>query len=306
MDNGSRTPHSALRILVPATTANLGPGFDCLGMALSLYKELEVEVTEHGLEIDIEGEGAAELARDSSNLILQSAQRVFDRVGYQPRGLHLRSINRLPLMSGLGSSSAAIVGGLLAANELTGNQLTRDDLLRLAIEIEGHPDNVAPALLGGLVIVASGDPGPIVQHVEVPDLRVVVVTPELRVSTEEARRLLPTTVPHTDAVFNTGRVALVVHALSHGDFDLLGRAMDDRLHQPFRKQLITGYDEVVGAAKAAGASAVAISGSGPTLIAFAPERHEEIAAAMQQAFAAHEINSRVWVLEVDRWGARRT
>ena len=293
-----------MKVLVPATTANLGPGFDCLGMALALYQEIELTEIPHGLEIVIDGEGAAELSHDAGNLILRSAQRVFDRVGYVPPGLCLRSINRIPMMGGLGSSSAAIVGGLVAANQLTNNQLTSSQLLDLAIEIEGHPDNVAPALLGGLVIVAADDNGPIVDRVDVPDLTVVVINPDLRVATKTARRILPTQIPRADAIFNAGRVALVTLALSRGDLDLLGRAMDDRLHQPLRKFLIIGYDMVLAAAKAAGAAAIAISGSGPSLIAFAHDRHAEIAAAMTAAFAANQIESRTWVLKVDRTGAR--
>ena len=299
-----------MKVLVPATTANLGPGFDCLGMALALYQEIQLEEIPHGLDIVIDGEGAAELSHDAGNLILRSAQRVFDRVGYEPSGLCLRSINRIPMMGGLGSSSAAIVGGLVAANALTNYQLTNHQLLDLAIEIEGHPDNVAPALLGGLVIVAAGgdgpadDKSPIVARVDVPDLTVVVINPDLRVATKTARRILPAQIPRADAIFNAGRVALVTLALSRGDLDLLGRAMDDRLHQPLRKYLIIGYDMVLAAAKAAGAAALAISGSGPSLIAFAYDRHAEIAAAMSAAFAANQIDSRTWILKVDRAGAR--
>jgi homoserine kinase len=318
MNDQFRNPHSAIRIQIPATTANLGPGFDCLGMALSLYNEIEIEMLQAddnpplmpldyrpagAYEIFIDGEGSIELPRDVGNLIARSMQRVFDQINFEHHGLRIRSINRIPLMGGLGSSSAAIVGGLIAANELSGNQLTHTELLTLAIEIEGHPDNVAPALFGGLVIVASDQRGPIVSQVEVPEMKVVLVTPNLRVSTEEARRLIPKTILHSDAVFNAGRVALVAQALSSGDYDLLGRAMDDRLHQPFRKHLITGYDEVMGAAKSAGASAMAISGSGPSLIAFAPDRHAVIAKAMQAAFKQHGVESRAWILEVDRAGA---
>jgi homoserine kinase len=293
-----------MKVLIPATTANLGPGFDCLGMALALYQEIQLEEIPHGLDIVIDGEGAAELAHDAGNLVLSAAQRVFDRAGYQPTGLRLRSINRIPLMGGLGSSSAAIVGGLVAANQLTNHQLTNSQLLDLAIEIEGHPDNVAPALLGGLVIVAADDHGPIVERIDVPDLTVVVINPDLRVATKTARRILPMHTPRADAIFNASRMALVTLALSRGDLDLLGRAMQDRLHQPLRKYLIIGYDDVLAAAKSAGAAAVAISGSGPSLIAFAADRHAEIAAAMTQAFAAKHIDARTWVLKVDRLGAR--
>ena len=148
--------------------------------------------------------------------------------------------------------------------------------------------------------------GPIVDRVDVPDLTVVVINPDLRVATKTARRILPAQIPRADAIFNAGRVALVTLALSRGDLDLLGRAMDDRLHQPLRKFLIIGYDDVLGAAKAAGAAAIAISGSGPSLIAFAHDRHAEIADAMTAAFAAKAIAARTWILKVDRDGARVT
>jgi homoserine kinase len=297
------------RILVPATTANLGPGFDCLGMALALYNEIEViplDAPPASTEIvEIEGEGSLELPCDDRNLIVYGMHRVFARAGINPPPFMLRTINHIPMMSGLGSSSAAIVGGIVAGNELIGNVFTRDDLLTLATEMEGHPDNVGPALLGGLIVAVATADLPILAQVELPPLQAVIVTPDLRVATDEARRILPPMLSRHDAIYNIGRAALVVQALSKGDFDLLGRAMDDRLHQPYRKHLIKGYDDVVSAAKEAGASAVAISGSGPTLIAFAPDRHKAIAHEMRQAFAVHEINSRAWVLAVDRLGARR-
>jgi homoserine kinase len=302
-------PHSPFKILVPATTANLGPGFDCLGMALALHNEIEVSPLDTPPAatdiVEIEGEGSLELPRDDRNMIVYGMHRVFARAGMNPPPFRLKTINHIPLMSGLGSSSAAIVGGIVAGDELIGNPLSRNDLLTLATEMEGHPDNVGPALLGGLIVAVATAGLPIVAQVEVPPLQAVVITPDLQVSTDEARRMLPSMLSRHDAIYNIGRAALVVQALSKGDFDLLGRAMDDRLHQPYRKHLIKGYDDAVSAAKETGASAVAISGSGPTLIAFAPDRHEAIAHEMQQAFAVHEINSRAWVLEVDRLGARR-
>ncbi len=299
----------SFRVIVPATTANLGPGFDCLGMALSLYNEIEVIPLDAPPDstdiVEIEGEGASELPRDDRNMIVYGMHRVFARAGVTPPPFMLHTANHIPMMSGLGSSSAAIVGGIVAGNELIDRCLTRDDLLALATEMEGHPDNVGPALLGGLIVAVATASVPIITQVKIPALQAVIVTPDLRVATDEARRILPPMLSRHDAIYNIGRAALVVQALSKGDFDLLGRAMDDRLHQPYRKHLIKGYDDVVSAAKEAGASAVAISGSGPTLIAFAPDRHQAIAHEMRQAFAVHEINSRAWVLEVDQLGARR-
>ena len=309
MSNRFRTPHSAFRILVPATTANLGPGFDCLGMALSLTNEIDVIPLDAPPDpaelVEIEGEGVLELPSDDRNMIVYGMHRVFARAGLTPPPFKLCTRNHIPMMSGLGSSSAAIVGGLVAGNELIVRPFSRDDLLTLATEMEGHPDNVGPALLGGLIVAVATASLPVVTQVEVPPLQVVVVTPDLRVATDEARRILPPMLSRHDAIYNIGRAALVVQALSKGDYDLLGRAMDDRLHQPYRKHLIKGYDDVVSAGKAGGASAIAISGSGPTLIAFAPEHHKTIAHEMRQAFAVHEVNSRAWVLEVDRLGTRR-
>jgi homoserine kinase len=308
-DEGSRNMIDPFRILVPATTANLGPGFDCLGMALSLYNEIDViplgELPDPSELVEIEGEGVLELPSDDHNMIVYGMHRVFARAGINPPPFRLSTRNHIPMMSGLGSSSAAIVGGLVAGNELIGRPFSRDDLLMLATEMEGHPDNVGPALLGGLIVAVATASMPIVAQVEVPPLQVVVVTPDLRVATDEARRILPPMLSRHDAIYNIGRAALVVQALSRGDFELLGQAMDDRLHQPYRKHLIKGYDDVVSAGKAGGASAIAISGSGPTLIAFAPDHHKAIAHEMRQAFAVHEVNSRAWVLEVDRLGTRR-
>src|SRR3974377_1213028 len=269
--------HSPFRVLVPATTANLGPGFDCLGMALSLYNEIEVRPFHTPPDstdiVEIEGEGAAELPCDDRNMIVYGMHRVFARAGITPPLFTLKTINHIPMMSGLGSSSAAIVGGIVAGNELIDRPFTRDDLLTLATEMEGHPDNVGPALLGGLIVAVATASLPVITQVEVPPLEAVIVTPDLRVATDEARRILPPMLSRHDAIYNIGRAALVVQALSKGDFDLLGRAMDDRLHQPYRKHLIKGYDDVVSAAKEAGASPVPLRGSGPTLLAFAPARH---------------------------------
>ena len=287
-----------VHVRVPATTANLGPGFDVLGMALGLWNEVVLSPADR-LDIVLRGEGAETLPRDKTNLLYRAMERLAQEVGRALPPVRVEMVNRIPMQAGLGSSSAAIVGGLVAASALLGVSLPQEVILRLAVAIEGHPDNVAPALYGGLVAVTRDEAGPIVVRIPVPDtLRVVIALPGVHVSTEEARRLLPTTVPHRDAVFNVGRAVLVVQALSRGDFALLGRVMADRLHEPYRKVLIPGYDAVVRAAREAGAAAVTISGSGPALAAFAPAEHESIAAAMQQAFADAGVRARVWVLPV--------
>ncbi len=288
----------SVHVRVPATTANLGPGFDVLGMALGLWNEIRVAPSPR-LDIVITGEGEGILPRDEGNLVYRAMQRLAAHVGRPLPPLRLEMTNRIPLQAGLGSSSAAIVGGLRAATALLDVEVDQGDLLRLAVEMEGHPDNVAPALYGGLVAVVMDEAGPIVASFPVPeDMRVAVVLPDVRVSTEDARRLLPASVPHADAVFNVGRAVLTVHALTRGDFPLLARVMRDRLHEPFRKRLIPGFDDVVAAGKAAGAAAVVISGSGPALAAFAREGHETIAQAMVDAFARTGLAARWWVLDV--------
>ncbi|OGO42484.1 MAG: homoserine kinase [Chloroflexi bacterium RBG_16_57_9] len=293
-----------ITVRVPATTANLGPGFDCLGLALTLYNRVEMDSLPSGLSIEIEGEGADSLPKDVFNLVYRSTHALFDRIGRRPPGIRLRLINAVPLMRGLGSSSAAVIGGLMAANTLAGAPLDQHSLLALATEIEGHPDNVAPALFGGLVAVSSHEGEVLYARPAIAPLHVVVVTPDLQVSTAMARRILPTQVSRADAVFNVGRAVLVALALQAGDFDLLGRAMEDRLHQPYRARLIPGLDNVFEAARAAGAAGVAISGAGPSVVAFGPEKHEAIAQAMVNAFDTAGLNARSFILGIDTAGAQ--
>lgn len=291
-------------VTVPASTANLGPGFDCLALALSLRNTVELYEASQGLEIDVEGEGEDRIALDSTNLIARAAEAVFERVGRRPAGLRVHAVNGIPVGSGLGSSSAAIVGGLAAANALVDGRLTRDDLLRLATGIEGHPDNVSAALFGGLTLASASGEELLVKSLSVPPLKVVIALPDLRLSTAEARAALPAQVPLKDAVFNIGRALFTVQALTQVDYDLLRFAMADRLHQPYRRSLIPGFDAVVMAARKAGAAAVALSGAGPALVAFAPDRYWDIANAMQAAFAAAGLASRTFVLPVDRQGVQ--
>ncbi len=287
-----------MRVRVPATTANLGPGFDVLGLALGLWNTLDIALAPQ-TRITVAGEGADTLPTDEENLVYRAMQALADYVGRPLPPVHLHLHNRIPLQAGLGSSSAAIVGGLLAAQAVLGISLPEEETLALAVRLEGHPDNVAPALLGGLVAVAMVDGHPLAVRVPVPDhLRVVIVLPAVRVSTEAARQLLPAAVPFEDAVFNVSRAVLTVQALSRGDWDLLSRVMEDRLHQPYRKRLIPAYEAVVRAAKDAGARAVVISGSGPALAAFAGEGHDAIGQAMVHAFAAAGVQARAWVLPV--------
>lgn len=296
-----------VRVSIPATSANLGPGFDCMGLALSLHNHVEVRTLGHGFLIEIDGEGSEHLPRDETNHIARGAFSVFDRVGSRPPGLHIISTNHIPAGSGLGSSATALVGGVVAANWLLGEPLGRDEMLNLVVELEGHPDNVSAALLGGLTVSSFTEDGLAVRRVPVAPMQVVVVMPDVQTSTREMRATLPTTVSFPDAVANIGRALLVSEALRDGDFDLLGAVMHDRLHEPYRRKHIPGFQQVVNAAYAARASSVAISGAGPSIIAFAPAHHEAIQEAMIAAFRDKgSIRARGWVLPVEMQGARVT
>lgn len=292
-------------VRVPATSANLGPGFDCLGLALSLFHTVTFTVQETpAVTITAAGEDAHKIPTDASNLVLTSARLVFDRLGSRPPGLHIRQENHIPIGSGLGSSSSAVLAGMLGANALLGEPLSRAEILQLATDLEGHPDNVAPAIHGGLILGVQTPDGLVVEPIAVPPLRVVVVLPDFHLLTSAARAALPRQVPLADAIFNAGHMGLLVRALETADYAKLRIAMDDRLHQPYRLPLITGMADAFVAARAAGAAGVALSGAGPSLIAFAPDGHAEIARTVTAAFARAGMASRHWILSVAPEGAR--
>jgi homoserine kinase len=253
------------RVRVPATSANLGPGFDALGLALTLYDEVTVRVTGSAIRVTVSGEGAGELPDDESHLVVRCALTAFERIGVRPPGLEVACVNRIPQARGLGSSSAAIVAGILAARALVpGAEL---DVLGLASEIEGHPDNVAPCLLGGATIAWLGERGAEAVRVEPAEgVQPVVYVPDGRGFTAHARAALPPTVPHADAAYNAGRAALLVHALTR-EPALLLPATEDRLHQSYRAPGAPATYALVCELRAAGIPAV-VSGAGPAVLAF--------------------------------------
>jgi len=256
-------------VSVPATSANLGPGYDSLGLALGLRDRLTGEVVGSGLEVDIEGEGAGELPRDESHLVVRAMRAAFDEMGEQPPGLRLRCDNTIPHARGLGSSSAALVGGIALARALVaGGTLLLDDdaAFRLAARLEGHPDNVAPAWYGGLVICGREQDWYAVPAAVDPRVDVVVFVPPEPLSTELARGLLPESVPHADAAANAGRTALLVAALASAPEHLLA-ATRDYLHQGYRRAAMPASLDLVDALRADEIAAV-VSGAGPTVLAF--------------------------------------
>lgn len=303
MNAAARYAHPKVKVRVPATTANLGPGFDCLGLALDLWNEATFSIEGEGLRLYCVGE-AKGIPTDERNLVFQAMRFFCDWRGLPfPRGLTIHCENNIPLGSGLGSSAAATLLGILGAAALLDGPINQDEALGLAARMEGHADNAAAALLGGLAIVSTGKGNWLARKVEIPTLRVALVLPEVHLPTHTARAALPSEVSMKDVTFNLGRAMLVVEALRYGDLGLLHQVIDDRLHLPYRLPLIPGGQRALEAAYAAGASAVTISGAGPSLIAFTAEDPAPIAQAMTSAFKEHEINSRSFVLQTTSLGA---
>ena len=289
-------------VKVPATTSNLGPGFDCLGMALDVWNVVEVEVGASG--ISVSGEGESSLPRESSNLVYKSFRLPFEKAGRAVPEVGITCRNDIPLARGLGSSSAAVVGGLVAGNEVCGRPLSQDDLLELAATTEGHPDNSTPALLGGCRIVVWEGPRLVTAPVPLPDdLRAVLFIPEMPMPTDQARRLLPRNVDRQDAVYNMGRVALLVRALSSGDLTHLAVATGDRLHQPARQTIFPAMKNIIRAAMGAGALGAFLSGAGSTVLALTRDRELTIGYEMADAAAKSSVDGTLKITRPTPQGA---
>jgi homoserine kinase len=302
-----------ITVEVPATSANLGAGYDCLGLALAMTNtiELEVRVWSRGeIELAIEGEGDGELTADHDNHFVRGLESTLRAArGDLTEGVGWRVVmrNRIPLARGLGSSAAATVGGVLAGNALAGEVLTMAELLRLATDIEGHPDNAAAALLGGFVVSAAGDAGVEAIRFDAPrDLRAMLFIPDLRLPTDEMRAALPKLVPLEDAVANLGAVAVGVAGLATGRYELLGRLTADRLHEPYRATVYPQLPRMVAAARQAGALGACLSGAGSTIIAFTDSMAgiTRIESAYFAAAADIDLPGRVLVVEPRNTGGR--
>lgn len=297
-----------IRVRVPGTSANCGPGFDAIGVACTIYNDLELTLKgEEGIAVEVEGEGADNIPRDERNIVLRAIRTILKRANLEDevKGFCVRMKNHIPLSRGLGSSAAAIVAGLKAANALIGNRFSRRELLQMATNIEGHPDNVAPAIFGGFTIsvVTRGRVECFSLMPRMP-LKLVVAVPEFPLSTKLARSVLPEQVNMKDAVYNVSRAALLVAALTKGQPRFLRNAFADALHQPYREKLIPGMKDVFRAARRSGALGASLSGAGPCLIAYTLENEEAVGQAMVEAFANHEVEARALQLSLDAHGAR--
>lgn len=296
-------PLKSVAVRVPATTSNLGPAFDCVGLALGLYNEVAAELyNEPGpIEVSVSGEGEKTLPRGKDNLVARALRAI-----HQPRSrVVLRCVNRIPLSRGLGSSAAAYLSGLFAARALFDAQLTDEQLIEYAAATEGHPDNAAPAVFGGLVLSLKTRGGFSFHALKAhKDLAAVVCAPSFELATKQARAVVPRTTLLENAVHNVGRAMLLTQALAEGRSSDLAAAMEDKLHQPHRAGLIKGFEDVLRAARETATCGSALSGAGPSVLALCrrSDGPERIGRAMEKAFRRHGVESRSLILPVDREG----
>ena len=291
-----------IRVMAPATTANLGPGYDCLGLALDLWNQLDVA---EGLPdpegkplVEVVGEGVSELASDANNLVYRAMEFLFREADQEMPPVRLRCVNEIPLERGLGSSAAAIAGGLMAANVLCGTSFNSKELLEMAATIEGHPDNVAAAVFGGLQLVVAGEDQIYTAPVSTPpDLNAVLFIPEFRISTSDARDVLPKKISMADAVYNMSRTALFVAGMATNHPDYLSVATQDRLHQPYREHLFPPMRLLFEAARKAGALGVFLSGSGSTVLALTQGREMTVAYEMAEAARQASVDGQVRITQ---------
>jgi homoserine kinase len=298
-----------IKIRVPATTANLGPGFDCLGLALKLYLNLEIEEIEEGLVIEYQGEGAEKFSvkKKEDTLIWKSINLVLKKIykDIPKKGLKIKALNEIPVTRGLGSSASAIIGGIVGAVRLFNIDFTNQEIFKLALSLEGHMDNIVPALIGGLTLAYKTGQGEIRwTRIKTPlDLRIVLAIPEFTLNTKEMRKVLPQKVSLTEAIFNLSRSALLVNALQNSDWEALVEAMEDRLHQPYRTPFIPGIEDVFSQIKKTGLAGAALSGSGPSVVSLTKKGREEvISKIMKDAFLKAGLSCRILVLEADLEG----
>ncbi|MCS6815036.1 MAG: homoserine kinase [Cyanobacteria bacterium] len=298
----------SIMVTVPATTANIGAGFDCLGAALTLTNQFTFTLMDSSLPellaIEAIGLEASRVKTDAHNLVYRSFAKLFRHIGKPVPPVNIKIELGVPLSRGLGSSATAIVGGLVGANYLAGSPLRETELLHLAIAIEGHPDNVVPALLGGCrLAVATGETWVVCDVPWHESIVPIVAIPEFELSTSEARRALPSHYSRADAIFNAAHVGLLLRGLETGDKNWLRAALDDRIHQPYRKVLIPGFDAVYTAALDAGAYGLVISGAGPTLLALAPGSiTATVESVLRTAWQTAGITVKTMTLDIEHQG----
>ena len=294
-----------IKIKVPATTANMGSGFDCIGIALDLHNELTVHEAD-AFSIEAAGSESTAVPVTKDNMIYNTIEQFYAQIGKTVPTLRLSQTDNIPMARGLGSSAACIVAGLLAANELSKQGLPREELAQIASSIEGHPDNVVPAILGGLVVGAidSGE----MKYVKITpsdELSFALFIPDFSLLTEKARGVLPITYSREDVIFNVSRASLFIASMMSGNWDNLRVATQDRIHQPYRKQLIPDWDAIFESSMEFGAKSVLLSGAGPTILAIVMKKHEdEFVARMSSRLESLQNTWQLRALRPDNEGAQ--
>lgn len=293
-------------VRVPATSANLGPGFDTLGMALDLFLDIEIELSYGMNEVFYLTGGRAQPRNiPAEELVIKAMSLIFEKVGREIPPLRVRIHNEIPIGCGLGSSAAAIVAGLSAANFMIGQKYSRHQLMRWGLQMEGHADNIVPAMVGGLTTTMVYEGQVYYQRLAIPEvIKVVAAVPDFVLSTEESRAILPENVNLKDTISNLQRACYLLASIYNGDTRNIHMAMDDMIYQPLRKKMIPGFESVFEMAADAGALGVALSGAGPTIVAFCSGNEAQIGQAMMEAFASHGVDSRVLYLNPSAEGVK--
>lgn len=292
-----------IKVKVPATSANMGAGFDTLGIALNLYNRINIEEIPEGLVINVLNK-ADYIPLDDRNLIYKAMQVIFDEVGYRPTGLRITQNSDIPMTRGLGSSSACIIGGMLGANALSGRKLSYSRIIELAANMEGHPDNVGPAMYGGFCVSLMTDEHTIVHSYKIkPNIKFAVMIPDYFVATKKSREVLPDCVPFRDAVFNISRASFLQAALISGDISHLSLGVQDKLHQQYRSEYIDGLEEIFKKTYEAGSCGTYLSGSGPTVLSFLDGNYGRFKADMEKFFIQNSHSWTCKILDIDNVGA---
>ncbi|KEI97853.1 homoserine kinase [Clostridium botulinum] len=288
-----------VEVRVPATSANIGPGFDCLGVAVNIYNKFFVEEIEEGIIF----EGCADKFKNENNLIYVAMKKCFDKIGYKPTGLRIKIESDIPVSRGLGSSAACVVGGIVSANELAGGVLNKKELLDLVVEVEGHPDNVNPAFCGGMTASISDNREVIYSKVKVSEgIKFCALIPDFTLSTEKARAVLPKSIDYKDGIFNVGRTALMISALNNGDFHLIKYACKDKLHQDYRAKLIENFYSIKKQCEKLNSLGVFLSGAGPTIMVMLREEDKDFSKNIKSFLETLKNKWEVRELKIDKLG----
>ena len=291
-----------VEVKVPATSANMGAGFDTLGVALNLYNKITVEEIDKGLKIQTLNKGY--VPRDERNLIYRAIMTLFDYVGYTPKGLKITQNSEIPMTRGLGSSSACIVGGMLCANVISGRKLNYGEIVNLASRMEGHPDNVGPAMYGGFCVSLIEDDKTIVKSIKVnPNIRFALMIPNYFVSTRQSREALPDYVSFNDAVYNISHASILQAAFVSGDTKCLKYGVRDKLHQPYRKGIVEGIDEIFNTSYELGSCATYLSGSGPTISSILDGGYDDFKRGMKSYFSEKSLEWDCKIVEINNVGS---